>query len=38
MTNIFNGILGILDAAGASNKGKGWTSWAFDLASGILGL
>ena len=37
MRSIFNGILGILDVAGASAKGKGWTAWAFDLASAILG-
>ena len=37
MRSIFDGILGILNVAGASNNGKGWTAWAFDLASSILG-
>ena len=36
MRGIFDGILGSLNVAGASNNGKGWTAWAFDLASSIL--
>ena len=34
MRSIFDGILGILNVAGASNNGKGWTQRSFFVFSG----
>ena len=37
MGRVFDNIMQVLGWAGASNKGKAWTQWAFDLAESILG-